>query len=127
KAVKFPLYLRMPRWCPKAYVVLNGATVGQFKQAAAAQYLVLNREWADGDKVTLRMPAKVTVRRWEKNGNSVSVDRGPLTYSLKIGETWTKYGGSDAWPEYEVTAATPWNYALGLNDKDPNEPAGWFV
>lgn len=126
-AVKFPLYLRMPKWCPKAYVVLNGAVLGQFKGPGEARYLVLHREWADGDKLTLRMPAKVAVRRWEKNGDSVSVDRGPLTYSMKIGEKWTKYGGTDAWPEYEVTAATPWNYALGLNDKDPTDPAGWFV
>jgi hypothetical protein len=62
---------------------------------------------------------RTTVRTWAKNKNAVSVDRGPLTYSLKIGERYKPYGTNKAWPEYEVYATTPWNYALVLDAKDP--------
>jgi hypothetical protein len=62
---------------------------------------------------------RVAVKRWEKNKGAVSVHYGPLAFSLKIGERWTRYGGTDAWPEYEVFAATPWNYGLQLAGSNP--------
>ena len=46
----------------------------------------------------------------------MSVDRGPLTYSLKIGERWQPYGSDPTWPAYEVFPTTAWNYGLVLND-----------
>src|SRR5438552_1330869 len=63
---------------------------------------------------------QVTVKAWEKNHNAVSVNYGPLTFSLKIGENWTRYGGTDAWPEWEVHPKTAWNYGLVLNERDPD-------
>jgi len=39
---------------------------------------------------------------------------GPLWYSLKIGERWQRYGGTEAWPATEVLPTTPWNYGLVL-------------
>ncbi len=62
---------------------------------------------------------RVTVRRWEKNQNSASVDFGPLTFSLKIGEKWANYGNNASWPEYEVFPTTAWNYGLQLNADNP--------
>src|SRR5262249_19189905 len=62
---------------------------------------------------------QLAVRRWEKNQQAASVDYGPLTFSLKIGERWTRCGGTDNWPEYEVFPTTPWNYGLALEGKDP--------
>ena len=48
-----------------------------------------------------------------------AISRGPLTYSLKIGERWEKYGGTDKWPAFEVFPTTPWNYGLIVDLKDP--------
>ena len=62
---------------------------------------------------------QVAVRTWTKNHNAASVDYGPLTFSLKIGEKWTRYGGTDAWPEWEVRPTTAWNYGLVLKEGDP--------
>ena len=62
---------------------------------------------------------RVSVQKWEKNQNAVSVNYGPLTFSLKIGERWERYGGTDAWPEQEVFPTTPWNYGLVLDEKKP--------
>jgi len=117
QAAKFPLYLRIPRWCENASVRVNGKKARVV--AKPVEYLVLEREWKDGDTVVLRLPMQVTVRKWEKNQNAVSVNYGPLTFSLKIGEHWARCGGTDAWPEWEVFPTTPWNYGLMLNEKNP--------
>jgi hypothetical protein len=54
----------------------------------------------------------VSLRRWPANKNSVSVDRGPLSYSLAIDERHVRDGGSDAWPAWSIEPASPWNYGL---------------
>jgi hypothetical protein len=59
------------------------------------------------------------VKVWKKNNNAISISRGPLTYSLKIGERWQRYGGTDRWPAYEVFPTTPWNYGLVVDSKNP--------
>ncbi|HEV8606703.1 MAG TPA: beta-L-arabinofuranosidase domain-containing protein [Tepidisphaeraceae bacterium] len=107
RPVKFPLYLRIPAWCDQPIVSVPAR--------ASGKYLVVDREWKTGDLVTLRLPMKVSARKWEKNHNSISVDYGPLTFALQIGEKWTRYGGSNAFPEYEVMPTTPWNYGLDLS------------
>ena len=61
----------------------------------------------------------VRVHRWTTNQNAVSVNRGPLSYSLLIGEKWDRYGGSAQWPEYAVYPQSAWNYGLVVNDARP--------
>jgi len=117
KTVKFPLHLRIPGWCEKPSAKVNGKSVS-FK-AGKRSYSTVEREWKDGDVVVLRLPMRVTVKTWVKNHKAVSVNYGPLTFSLKIGENWTRYGGTDAWPEWEVSPTTSWNYGLVLNERDP--------
>lgn len=117
-SVKFPLYLRVPRWCDAASVKVNGQPVSATARPLA--FLVLNREWKNGDTVTLQLPMKVSVRKWAKNKDAVSVDHGPLSYSLAIKERWEKYGNRNPnWPEWEVFADSSWNYGLVLDPQDP--------
>lgn len=121
RPVQFPLYLRLPKWCEQPQWAINGSE-GPAKgtvQAAGSAYLVVKRAWKEGDTVTLRLPMKVAVRRWEKNKGAASVDYGPLSFALEIGERWRKYGGTDQWPEMEVLPTTAWNYGLVLDEKDP--------
>jgi hypothetical protein len=40
------------------------------------------------------------------------VERGPLVYSLKIGESWHKIKQTGPAADWEVYPTTPWNYAL---------------
>ena len=117
KPVQFPLHLRIPRWCPKPEAKINGKPVALKGGPSACS--VLDRTWKDGDVVRLRLPMHIAVRTWAKNHNAVSIDYGPLTFSLKIGEKWTRYGGTDAWPEWEVLPTSAWNYGLVLNERDP--------
>jgi hypothetical protein len=117
RTVAFPLYLRIPRWSGNPVLAINGKAIPV--KAGPLSYVVIRRPWADGDVVTVQLPMGVSVRSWPKNQNAVSVDYGPLTFSLKIGEKWTRYGGTDAWPQFEVFPTTPWNYGLVLDEKDP--------
>lgn len=117
KTVAFPLYLRIPRWCEDATVRVNGKPL--HAAPTPGSYLVVNRTWKSGDTVALHLPMTVRVRRWTTNQNAVSVDRGPLTYSLAIGERWDRYAGTEQWPEYAVYALSAWNYGLVLDAANP--------
>lgn len=117
QATRFPFYLRIPGWCTKAAAEVNGRPVST--DSSRRSYLVLDRDWKDGDTVTLRLPMAVSVRTWAANKNAVSVDYGPLTFSLAIQERWERYGENAAWPEWEVFPASDWNYGLVLDSKNP--------
>ncbi|MFH8919115.1 beta-L-arabinofuranosidase domain-containing protein, partial [Streptomyces sp. NPDC017851] len=114
--LRFPLVLRIPAWCAAPVVEVAGSRVDA---PAGPAFTRIERTWADGDRVVLRFPQRTTVRTWEGNHGSVSVDRGPLTYSLRIGEEYRRIGGTDRFPEYEVHATGPWNYGLVLDARDP--------
>jgi hypothetical protein len=121
--VSFPLYLRVPQWCSKPQLTVNDQPlqVG----ACAGRYLRVERRWADGDTVSLSLPMEIRVRRWAGNHGSVSVDRGPLTYSLKIGERHVCVEDRGGWDAFEIHPTTPWNYGLVLPDESPE--AAWRV
>ena len=125
---RFPLYLRVPGWCRVPEVKLNGTA--QTVEVTPPGYIVLERTWTNGDTVHLRLPMNVTVKTWEKNDKSVSVSRGPLTYSLRMAEQWTRVGGTTEFAAWDVSSATPWNYGLVLDEKNPAasfevEPHAW--
>lgn len=130
--VSFPFYLRIPSWTKGAQVSVNGKSVAT--TPIAGKYLRIEREWADGDRVELQLPMSLSMRTWQVNKNSASVDYGPLTLSLKIGEKyeqkdsraaaiwdskWQKGADPEKWPTTEIYPTTPWNYALVLGKTDP--------
>jgi hypothetical protein len=122
KPVQFPLYLRIPGWCEELSVMTAGtSTTVRSRQGS---FLRLDRVWSPGDTVSVVFQMPLHVKRWEKNNNAVSVSRGPLTFSLRIGERWQSYGSNPAWPEWEVFPTTPWNYGLVL---DTLQPANSFT
>ena len=116
---RFPLYLRIPRWSRGASVKINNKPVQV--EASPLSYIVIDRTWKSGDQVALDLPMELSIRRWAENKNAASVDYGPLSFSLKIGEQWKRYGGTDAWPEQEVHPTTAWNYGLLLDEKNPSK------
>ena len=120
QAVRFPLYLRVPRWCRQPALKINGEAVRIAGDPLS--YVVVDRTWKDGDVVTLQLPMSLNVRTWTKNENAVLIDYGPLTFSLKIGEKYIPYGGRPGWPEWEVFPTTSWNYGLVLDAKQPARP-----
>jgi hypothetical protein len=119
--VRFPLLLRIPRWCEEPRVSINGKANPLPEPVRG--WVILERTWRDGDRVQLELPMEIHITVWEKNRRSVSVHRGPLTHALQIGERWERYGGDDRWPAVEVFPTTPWNYGLIV---DPGNLSGSF-
>ncbi|PSR53368.1 hypothetical protein AHMF7605_07425 [Adhaeribacter arboris] len=112
KSVTFPFHLRIPAWCQKATITINGKT---WQEVTGNQITVINRTWKSGDAVQLQLPMHLFKTTWYEN--SVAVERGPITYALKMGEEW-KTIKNEKDPiafgqEYkEVRPTTPWNYGL---------------
>ena len=120
KSVDFPFHIRIPKWCKKAFITINGQ---QYKNVVGGQIEVLERNWKNGDVVELSMPMEImTDDSWLDK--SMSVERGPLVYALKIEEEWTekKFTGGEKtrFGEifWEVKPKTPWNYGIVSFDKD---------
>ena len=105
----FPFSVRIPGWCTAPQLSVNGGAV---PVAGGPRFATINRTWANGDTVTLRLPMTPSTTTWTGNHNAVSVDCGPLTYSLKIDEQWSQVSGSAEWPQYQVTAGSAWNVGL---------------
>ena len=88
KPVAFPLYLRVPGWCRAAAVSINGKALKVTPKAG--EYLVIRHRWKNGDRIVLHLPMGLSVKNWTANKNSVSINYGPLTYSLQIGQKFLK-------------------------------------
>ena len=103
----FPLVLRIPAWAAGAGVSVNGAPQPAVKPG---EFLRLARQWTRGDRVKLRFPMAIRTSTWFHD--SIAVERGPLVYSLKIGESWNKIKQTGPVADWEVYPTTSWNYAL---------------
>lgn len=113
----FPLVLRIPGWCSQATITVNGRSQSGFRPAS---FFRIERNWHNDDQVVLNLPMPIQTRPGPSR--SVAVNRGPLVYSLKIGEHWqvrTPDPLGQGFDEFEVHSTTPWNYALQLNPEDP--------
>jgi len=82
--VNHTLALRLPDWCDKPQVTLNGAPVTQDVRKG---YLHISHLWREGDTLQLTLP--MPVRRIYGNplvrhqAGQVAVQRGPLVYCLE--------------------------------------------
>jgi uncharacterized protein len=81
KPASFPLHLRIPRWCQRVVVTVNGQPWP--KPATPGEFLAIERQWNAGDKVTLdmAMPWRLVAGRKRQSGRA-AVMRGPLVFCL---------------------------------------------
>jgi hypothetical protein len=112
--VTFPLELRIPAWAGGARVTVNGKTETAVK---AGTFHTIDRAWSKGDKVQIKLPMALRISRWFND--SVAVERGPLVYSLLIGEDWKKVTDHPRAPDWGISPATPWNYGLVVDQNNP--------
>lgn len=114
ESATFPFHLRIPAWSEGASITINGDKV---ENDIKNQVAILNREWKNGDKVSLNLPMNITTSKWHEF--STAVERGPLVYALKIqGEERTK-DRKDGYGEFtEVYPKEPWNFGLIQNELD---------
>lgn len=81
ESAKFPLSLRIPRWCKKATVSVNGTPLGE--EVNSGTFFTIERKWESGDKIELNMPMEVRlVKGRVANVMKVAVMRGPVLFCL---------------------------------------------
>lgn len=115
--VKFPLRLRIPAWCAKPIVRVNGK---RQPTPLPGTFATIYRAWRNGDEVTVHFPMQVRVIAGVHN--SRHVEYGPLLFSLRVGaERTISTREKSGFHEYEATPTTPWNYALLLDPKRPEK------
>ena len=117
-AVDFPLVLRIPGWCSNAVVTVNGQVQAV---VAAGSFFRVDRSWTNGDLVIVNFPMPLQTQMGPSQ--AIAINRGPIVYSLSIGENWTVRTPDPlgmGFDEFELRPTTPWAYALQL---DPTNPA----
>jgi hypothetical protein len=119
RAARFPLLLRVPAWADGAGVRVGAGAAEPMRPGTLHR---LDREWHGATEVTLRFPMRPVVS--VRYNEAVAVERGPLVYSLQIGEEWTRVNADKPHRElphadFEVRPATPWNYGLIVDERHP--------
>lgn len=112
RPTKFPLYFRIPAWCQGPTVRVNNRWIWL---GGNGQWITIDRNWKSGDTIDLDLPMTIETKVWKAQQGAVSVRRGPLWYSLKIGENFVRNGGTNQWPAYDVHPTTPWNFGLDVS------------
>lgn len=84
-ATETSIYLRIPGWCKKASIKINGKI--QAVETKTGEYARIKRIWKAGDIISLEldMPAVLVESNplVEETRNQVAVKRGPLVYCLE--------------------------------------------
>ena len=122
QAVEFPLYFRVPEWTEGAVLTLPDGSKENLKAGSFRKVL---RRWNGTETLQLNLPMSFKVRRGYQD--SVSVERGPLVFSLGLKELWKGFrpfrfepkGGGKK--DYMLLPQSPWNYALTLDPQSPDK------
>ena len=119
--ITFPLYLRIPEWATEASIEMTERPVS-FPDAES--YFKIEKLWHEEEEIKLHLPMKPRATR--RFNNALAIERGPLIFSLKIGEKWKRVNEDKPHRElphadWEVHPATPWNYALDIHEKTLEE------
>ncbi|MGB7189744.1 MAG: hypothetical protein WBD10_06380, partial [Acidobacteriaceae bacterium] len=110
----FPLMLRIPAWCRKPRLTINGESVAL---TPTKGFVTLDRRFRQGDTLILTLPMELARTAWPYGG--VALERGPLVFSLPIQEEWSTFIVPDystpAFPGYNANPVSAWNYGLVLD------------
>lgn len=118
--VKFPVVLRIPAWADSATVRYRDKT----QSVKGSGSHEIDERWENGDEIILEFPMHIRSER--RYNNSISILRGPIYYSLRIGKEYDSisgmkydnygYKGSIDW---KITPSTSWNYGLLIDPVNP--------
>ncbi|MFZ2641317.1 MAG: beta-L-arabinofuranosidase domain-containing protein [Verrucomicrobiia bacterium] len=122
-AATFPLSLRIPGWCKKPELRVNGSSLKAAPDANG--FARIEQLWKPGDTIRLRLPMSASIQTGRDNNAQgapyASVSYGPLLFALPIPDT------QDA---NTPDPAAKWKYALdvqkaGINVERQAMPAKW--
>jgi len=130
---RFTFSVRIPEWCREPGITVNGHKLDQSPIPGTFQRI--EREWVPGDQVVVSLPFALALKRWPQGG--ISLEFGPLTLSLPVeapleietvddsAQTPAEFRlsnldqGRKNWPgfpSYRLSAASPWAYALAVDE-----------
>ena len=121
RPVEFPFYIRIPSWTSGTSIVVSGDKVSHIE---AGNFYKIEKKWQGQTKIKAKFPMNPTIDR--RYNNSVIIIKGPLVYSLKVGEQWKAVHQGMAHHEaphgdWEIYPTTPWNYALDVSENSLHE------
>ena len=83
RPARFALHLRLPEWAASPALTVNGKTLDAVPDGDTG-YLKIERDWIDGDTVTLALPMQARLLhphpRVRADTGRVALMRGPLVY-----------------------------------------------
>ena len=121
KRVEFPLSLRVPGWAEEAEITVNGRPREEVK---AGTFHVVEREWTAGDVVENSLPDGA--HRGERHyKDGIALRRGPLVFSMPIGEDWRKVKGEEPHADWEVHRLRPGTMAWSSTRPTPRPRFEW--
>jgi hypothetical protein len=122
KPVTFPLHLRIPAWCTRPEIKINGAPSPLSEITNG--FAVIHRKYSDRDTLVLTLPMSTSGGRSSDGG--FFLERGPLVYALQPAEKWRaifmpefEITSPDCFPMWAASASSPWNYGLAVDDRTP--------
>jgi DUF1680 family protein len=80
---RMALRIRVPHWCKGGSTALNGHALEGF--AAPGSYFVLDREWRDGDHVSVTLPMHLHMHAMPDDPTLQAVMFGPLVLAGRLG------------------------------------------
>ena len=107
---ELPLSFRIPGWCDKAELKRGNTVIS----GEPGTFMQVKGFFADGEELELKLPMHISVQKWERDG--ISVERGPLVYSLPIQAEVTidktEERATEDFPAYHMRPLSGFNYAL---------------
>jgi len=120
--VRFTFRVRIPGWCKRATLRVNGERVEG--PLWPGSFVPLERSWRQGDVVELDLPSDARATRWPRDG--VAIERGPLVFSLPVPESWARDEEDTRctpdMPAWNIRPAGAWNLGLALPGDEPALP-----
>ena len=82
EALDRPLAIRLPGWCARPTLAVNGAPV-RFDRRDG--YAVIDRPWVAGDRVTLTLPMALRVEATPDDSDTIAFVHGPVVLAADLG------------------------------------------
>jgi uncharacterized protein len=106
-SLQFTLALRIPVWCRKHKISINGC---EFNPEYADGYALINAEWENGDSVELEldMPVEFLVANPKVRANcgKIALQRGPLVYCIEEADNGANLSALSICTDAELTEGT---------------------
>ncbi|MBP3711554.1 MAG: glycoside hydrolase family 127 protein [Bacteroidaceae bacterium] len=120
---RFPFTFRIPGWCEQYEVKINGQPMEK-KDGRSGSFLTLERDWSDGDVVSLSLTMTPKVVE-AAGGQGKYVECGPLlmaypvpanvTEDTKVYSNMNGKTPGDGFKCWSMTPSGPWNYAMNTD------------